>query len=631
MKSIQKRFYNALPRVGAASSPSSSSSSVTTLPQTPVSPPVPRARSNSLSSSSRPFHTAGSNVSPLNFFDTPFPQTSRSSLAPPSRLPIEAKPAELEGAPPTLHGQSSQTNASHAPLSLGVTQPPSNCGHTLAGNSHASGHHALFSYSLTPGPNLYPATLPTPHEPTQHAHAKKHKPKYQLYVGAYGIPKKCSANGISSSRKRGIPTRTQSGEDDMCLAVQVGEDAYFVRDNAMGVADGVGGWARVKRNDIPVRSSGAKAPPTPSALFARRLMHFCSAEVDTVSKPAPLSSPPSPPLRASARPQFSFTCSTSRPTPTPILASHAASWHWSDNILSTPFISSSLPSSFTSSPGPRKTDISELEQDLEDSLEELSEGIDVLQILERAYDRTLKAHVVTSPDGNQPPSPACSQPMDIPGPSKAGDCRGKMVPLMSGSSTALLAVLDHAPSDPSTFPSISATNLEAEDGYDAVIKIAHVGDCMCMLVRGEEMAWRSDEMWWDFNTPVQLGPSTPTTPRTAAHVFSLPVRADDILILASDGLSDNLWDEDVLDEVARFRKSFLGRDLVDSDTSPLSASERVLRRRTLAGMLSEALCSRARRVSERRNELGDEVPFARRAREAGKAFRGGKNDGKYRN
>lgn len=201
---------------------------------------------------------------------------------------------------------------------------------------------------------------------------------------------------------------------------------------------------------------------------------------------------------------------------------------------------------------------------------------------------------------------------------------------MSGSSTALLAVLDHAPSDPSTFPSISATNLEVEDGYDAVIKIAHVGDCMCMLVRGEEIAWRSEEMWWDFNTPVQLGPSTPTTPRTAAHVFALPVRADDILILASDGLSDNLWDEDVLDEVARFRKSFLGHDLVDSDTtSPLSASERVLRRRTLAGMLSEALCSRARRVSERREELGDEVPFARRAREAGKMFRGGKNDGKY--
>jgi hypothetical protein len=247
MKSIQKRFYNVLPRVGSASS--SSSPSVTALPQSPASPP--RARSNSLSSSNRPFHSASSSVSPLSFFDTPFTPSSRSSLPSPSRLPIEAKPTELEAPPPTPHGQSSQTNASHAPLSLGVTQPPSNNGHTLVGNLHgSSGHHALFPYSLTSASNLYPATLPTTHAHTQHVQAKKHKPKYQLYVGAYGIPKKCSANGISSSRKRGIPIRTQNAEEDMGLAVQIGEDAYFVRDNAMGVADGVGGWARVKPNGM---------------------------------------------------------------------------------------------------------------------------------------------------------------------------------------------------------------------------------------------------------------------------------------------------------------------------------------------------------------------------------------------
>jgi hypothetical protein len=79
--------------------------------------------------------------------------------------------------------------------------------------------------------------------------------------------------------------------------------------------------------------------------------------------------------------------------------------------------------------------------------------------------------------------------------------------------------------------------------------------------------------------------------------------------------------------------------------SPPAASNSLLGRRTLAGMLSEALCSRARRVSERRPRnstpkskfgcdpkavlpaLEDEVPFARRAREQGKVFRGGKVDG----
>jgi hypothetical protein len=114
-------------------------------------------------------------------------------------------------------------------------------------------------------------------------------------------------------------------------------------------------------------------------------------------------------------------------------------------------------------------------------------------------------------------------------------------------------------------------------------------------------------------------------------VFTLPVRADDILVLASDGLSDNLWDEEVLDEVVRFRHTFLASSLASSSQLP---------RRTLAGMLSEALCSRARNVSQRRSnmrtsetmstglEVASEIPFARRAREQGRTFTGGKPDGK---
>ena len=151
---------------------------------------------------------------------------------------------------------------------------------------------------------------------------------------------------------------------------------------------------------------------------------------------------------------------------------------------------------------------------------------------------------------------------------------------------------------------------------------------------------------------MQLGPSSSTRPQDA-KIFTIPVEADDILVLASDGLSDNLWDEDILDEVVRFRRGFM-----DKPHASLSAPDSILGRRTLAGMLSEALCSRARSVSERRGrmskassprlfasapsnghspikamllddstfDLNDEVPFARRAREHGKCFRGGKPD-----
>lgn len=109
------------------------------------------------------------------------------------------------------------------------------------------------------------------------------------------------------------------------------------------------------------------------------------------------------------------------------------------------------------------------------------------------------------------------------------------------------------------------------------------------------------------------------------------MHADDILVLASDGLSDNLWDEEVLDEVVRFRRTFLAAPMASSSQLP---------RRALAGMLSEALCSRARKVSQRGPKTMStagtmpiplktdvEIPFARRAHEEGRAFNGGKPDG----
>ncbi|KAJ6616987.1 hypothetical protein B0H10DRAFT_1734057, partial [Mycena sp. CBHHK59/15] len=173
---------------------------------------------------------------------------------------------------------------------------------------------------------------------------------------------------------------------------------------------------------------------------------------------------------------------------------------------------------------------------------------------------------------------------------------------LAGSSTALVAVLDYLP--PAEAPVSVSAQLHAggegtrNAGLDAplprtaapgepqaVLRIAHIGDCMGMLVRGGAVAWRSEEMWWAFNTPVQVGPyGAGITPRSAAHLFTLPVQADDILILASDGLSDNLWDEDVLDEVCGSRGG--GASV---RTGREAASHDVLRRRTLAGILSEAL------------------------------------------
>lgn len=410
--------------------------------------------------------------------------------------------------------------------------------------------------------------------------------------------------GANSNSWRKIDAQPQ--KEDLSFAVQVGEDAYFIQENAMGVADGVGGWSRAKTPDAS-SSNHVSTDPSPSALFARRLMHHCSAEA----------------LQAEAS---SFRRRDVSPTRSKSPHRHPGStvaWPW-------------------------KAEIDELHEELEDSLEDLEDGLDVLMILERAYENTLKAHVIPEPPC--PPTKAAlspglaSIPEEVPFTTSADSPQStshapepsfpKMIPLMTGSSTALVAVLQHSSSTPppATSPprpfifQNPPDTTSRKETHDAVLKIAHLGDCMGMLVRDENIAWRSKEMWRAFNTPVQLGPASPARPRDA-QILSLPVQSDDILILASDGLSDNLWDDEVLDEVVRFKRSFLKSDRE-------GGGEGLLGRRTLAGMLSEALCSRARRVSERRGrgiedgvfDMEDEVPFACRARESGKPFRGGKID-----
>ncbi|KAH6915168.1 hypothetical protein BKA70DRAFT_1383297 [Coprinopsis sp. MPI-PUGE-AT-0042] len=598
-----------------------------------IHPSLYRVRSNSLTAVSRQaLHTTS--VIPLAIFDSPPPPLRPGVLTSPARLPADHPGSNSS----TQH--SSHHHGGHPPLPLALGTTPSN-------SSHLQSQYALFTYPSSP-PNAHAHPQPPHGSHEVHSRAsKRQRLKYQLDVGAYGIPKK-TRNGETP---RGIHTRpipSTSATEELELAVQVGEDAYFVRDNAMGVADGVGGWKKAKHHD-PLQ-------PTASAMFARRLMHYCSAELESSS------APPTPRPTAS-RPQFSFS-----PHMKPQTALHPA-----------PLFSNSK--SIFEELEAQRIRQQELEEDLLDSLDELSEGIDVLQILERAYDQTIKTHIA-SPSPSSPLNTSLSkQNPSLPSqrPSQSSD----PIPLMSGSSTALLAILDHAPQPPTNsdssmttlslvsssacpplsssapatsspisnyaagtlHPSIFLDN-DQTPSCDAVIRIAHIGDCMGMLVRDEEIVWRSEEMWWDFNMPLQLGPATHpiVTPSTTAHHFTLPVKADDILILASDGLSDNLWDEEVLDEVIKFRRNFLGNDAPaasssSSDSAAISTdADRLLRRKTLAGMLSEALCSRARKVSERRSPRSsgastpggifddDEVPFARRAREAGRYFRGGKHD-----
>jgi len=222
IKSFHKRLYTVLPR-GVS---------------------VPRVRSNSAGGSSRALHTYSPS---LPYFDpsTPPPSSRPGNphLLSTTRLPIEAK-TEPE-APNPGHSPNAHTGPA-PPSSLAITPPhSSNSPSTSLNGIPLSNFHAspFFLYQPFTPPPLPPATVlntsAIPCTPSTPKHC------FHFDVGAYGIPKRHPSSlksGCGGANDLELWSHTSKLTDGLDLTVQIGEDADFVQDNVMGVADGISGW-----------------------------------------------------------------------------------------------------------------------------------------------------------------------------------------------------------------------------------------------------------------------------------------------------------------------------------------------------------------------------------------------------
>lgn len=320
-----------------------------------------------------------------------------------------------------------------------------------------------------------------------------------------------------------------------------------MRHDALGVADGVGGWSGRKGAD--------------PGLFAARLMHHCSAEL------------------ALAEEEASKQSSTGTRVAT---STENGSSSKSKSKLA--FVSSASATANLEQSAGKKTPNGERERkdDLNEGVKEgdkIQEGIklppehvnandtslttiqagDPIELLHRAWDLTLTEFFDYQ---------------------------------LIGSSTALIALLK-----------------------DDELRLANIGDCCCSIIRGEEgYIFRSQEQQHSFNYPFQMGTNSKDTPRKDGQRFNIKVQKNDLVILSSDGLVDNLFDEDILEEIERQQEEFSNSDGDEGGRSRIVSPER----------LSKALCSRAKAVSEDQRAVTS--PFQQRANEEGIHFVGGKHD-----
>lgn len=131
------------------------------------------------------------------------------------------------------------------------------------------------------------------------------------------------------------------------------------------------------------------------------------------------------------------------------------------------------------------------------------------------------------------------------------------------------------------------------------LQAANLGDSGFMLVRNGRIIFKSPVQQHQFNIPFQLESGGSDSP-TAAEVFSLQVAAGDVVVAGTDGLFDNLFDNELMGVVVHSTRAGFDPQIT-----------------------AQNIVALARERAEDRNR---QTPFSTAAQEAGFRFYGGKID-----
>ncbi|KAI4223292.1 MAG: hypothetical protein L6R36_005528 [Xanthoria steineri] len=172
-----------------------------------------------------------------------------------------------------------------------------------------------------------------------------------------------------------------------------------------------------------------------------------------------------------------------------------------------------------------------------------------------------------------------------------------------GTTTACAALLHHVHEAASSEPLLYVTNL---------------GDSQVMVVRPEtqEIVYKTTEQWHWFDCPRQLGTNSPDTPHANAVMDKIKIREGDVVLAMSDGVVDNLWEHEIIQNVHESMQRTTRKDHKEAGGDAQEADGRMLD-------VAKELVKAARNIAE---DPYAESPFMERAVEEGLAMEGGKLD-----
>lgn len=114
-------------------------------------------------------------------------------------------------------------------------------------------------------------------------------------------------------------------------------------------------------------------------------------------------------------------------------------------------------------------------------------------------------------------------------------------------------------------------------GHTPVVYITNLGDCKVLVIRPreEKILFETKEQWHWFDCPMQLGTNSVDTPRSNAAMSEVQLEEDDIVLALSDGVVDNLWDQELLaitlDTIKRMEEMKPDEDAEEKEENPQTA------------------------------------------------------------
>lgn len=102
----------------------------------------------------------------------------------------------------------------------------------------------------------------------------------------------------------------------------------------------------------------------------------------------------------------------------------------------------------------------------------------------------------------------------------------------------------------------------------------NIGDSAILIIRNGEVIYRSEEQTHSFNYPYQLGLNCDKT--DVAVSVDIDVQPEDIVIVATDGIFDNLFDNDILQIVAKNKHQSNLAEILTREAQSVSLSSNVI-------------------------------------------------------